>query len=313
VIFKNSLVQQLLIAFTIVALSNAAVWSLSSNSVPRALLRRLSQAPPADCLILGDSTMEAAFHSKVFLEANPQIHAINAALGATSATEHWVLFQRSPKAEPCIVTYGFFETKLTDSVEWSISDLIGNRCVMLYAETAEAVRLLTPNRFKRWFLSIASNIPFYTERGAVWSKIKRVRQLLAKLGMPHESAGRFGLVENFRQAAATRSQLEKQCQEALGRQDFFNGPFARLLEACRSAKHRLVVVNMPMPSERRVLLSSSIGLEYRRRLQHHLQEQGCYYIDASDWLPDSDFEDVWHANTNGAERFTQRLATQLPR
>ena len=72
---------------------------------------------------------------------------------------------------------------------------------------------------------------------------------------------------------------------------------------------RPVLILMPEAPSYRGLYPQGL----RERVKTSLESLGVPLVDASEWLPESDFYDGHHPFKKGAEAFTARLLREVPR
>jgi hypothetical protein len=85
----------------------------------------------------------------------------------------------------------------------------------------------------------------------------------------------------------------------------------RMLDRCRSAGVRVVLLGVPTCSPHRAGYTPPIEAEYDAYIQRLVVEYGCRYVDGRDWVPDAMFRDTLHVDVEGGKRFTRRLAREV--
>jgi hypothetical protein len=122
------------------------------------------------------------------------------------------------------------------------------------------------------------------------------------------SARDFGRASDFalleRDAASFRAEIA-----AIGRAGVSLLPaVADLFDRVRGSGAELIVVEMPMPSSHRTrFYDTEEWRAYRDAVRRSVAMHGGEYVDASSWIDDSGFEDVFHVNATGARAFSTRL------
>ena len=85
----------------------------------------------------------------------------------------------------------------------------------------------------------------------------------------------------------------------------------RMLDRCRSAGIRVVLLGMPTCSPHRAGYTPPIEADYDGYIQKLVAEYGCRYVDGRDWVPDAMFRDTLHVDVAGGKLFTRRLAREV--
>lgn len=85
----------------------------------------------------------------------------------------------------------------------------------------------------------------------------------------------------------------------------------KLIASCREKNVRVILLQTPLHSKVRDLLTPEMMAKYRtfiRRLEH---DYGCRFVDVSERIPDSMLHDCEHANREGREHFSQILSQEI--
>jgi hypothetical protein len=86
----------------------------------------------------------------------------------------------------------------------------------------------------------------------------------------------------------------------------------RVLGRCRAEGIGVVLLGIPACSAHREAITPAIDNEYRGYLGRVCREYGCRFVDARDWVADTDFLDTLHVRFDaGAKGFTGRLTREV--
>ena len=85
----------------------------------------------------------------------------------------------------------------------------------------------------------------------------------------------------------------------------------RLVRLCRDHDIEPILVGVPVTSVFRDCIQPEVNTQYREFVGAFCRQQGCRFVDYHTALADSQFLDYHHANENGTEVFSRRLATEL--
>jgi len=86
----------------------------------------------------------------------------------------------------------------------------------------------------------------------------------------------------------------------------------RVLGRCRTEGIGVILLGIPACSAHRQAVTPEIDAAYRGYLDRVTRAYGCRFVDASDWVPDTDFLDTLHVRfAAGAKAFTDRLAREV--
>jgi hypothetical protein len=290
-------------------------WAAKSSQRHR-LLASLETLPrETECLLLGNSLMEAGCDAGSLQVGWPGSKPVNIALGATSPVEHYLILKDALQQpiRPKYIVYGFFDDQLCDPPHGDWSELVGNRAIS-YTFPGDAAALYAPGSvLKKWQLWATGHIPMLAERSSPWSRVELLRRSLGDIGLPKHAVNRFGRVEDFAALEAKDTvSFNRRCEEALGR-DGFSVPVQGIVRLAREKGVELILLEMPMPSRHRALFYSSATWErMRTRLEGLARQEGAIYLCASDWVPeDGKFEDATHLSNAGAREFSLRLGKAL--
>jgi hypothetical protein len=83
-----------------------------------------------------------------------------------------------------------------------------------------------------------------------------------------------------------------------------------LLALCKRERLGVVMVRVPESSYYRNAYAATTKKAIDRWLKDVVAQTGVAVIDASEWLPDSQFADGFHVDADGASQFTRRLETE---
>jgi hypothetical protein len=86
----------------------------------------------------------------------------------------------------------------------------------------------------------------------------------------------------------------------------------RALARCKTEGIGVVLLGIPACTAHRQAITPDIHAAYRGYLDRVCREYGCRFVDASDWVPDTDFLDTLHVRFDGGARaFTDRLVREV--
>lgn len=312
---RSKFLFQVSIAIFVVLIANVAIQQLASRSIPRQLLRRAMKMPFATDIFLGNSTMEAGLIENAYSSYDSSIKPLNLGLGYTSSVEHLVLLKHLNK-RPERVFYGFFDTQLTDRPIGDFTTLTGNKSVGLYTDIETVIRHYAPNSWiDASFLRLVANVPVLLERHTVWSKVELIRRSLSQLAMQQRTLNQFGDTADFVLLESDPREFVAFCTSIVEKNCVLSEPILEIITCCKLTSSRMTFIEMPMPSEhRRRFYETSEWQAYRRHLSDFIEDKGCLYLNASNWVEDEGFSDILHLNAHGADIFSKRLALEcLPK
>ena len=300
--------------------ANIATNHLVQTSVPRQRLRALDESPPTiDVLAIGNSLVEADI-SPERVEArlrttHTRARVANAGLGASGIVEHFLILRHARKhLRFRTMVYGFFDHQMAEDFVRSNAEIIGNHNVLYYLEPEVALRLLPFGWWDRLLFAVCRRSALLSERSVMWSKVERMRRSMDELGMPAKSTDAFGRTADFTTLEAGSSRAFVLRSEAILRSGILLAePVRDLFSTAAEAGARIVVVEMPMhPSHLRTYYSQPVWREYRARTREAVLRSGATYLNASDWVSDSNlFADNLHLTKHGAQFFSDRLGAYL--
>lgn len=289
----------------------------SRHSVPMQLLRHMDAVPHPNLVFVGNSLIAAGVNEEVVTRLEdartPRLSCLNIGLGATGPITHLILlrrlFQRQPMVDTCV--YGFFDFQLTEP-DTRLPD--GNNSLCYYLEPEVAAKYYAKTWSDKIRFEIIRRVPYLREQLLVWGSVEKLRRRLAQVGMPPVNTNGFGRAEDFKALeSANTTTFDAQCQETVSRSEPLTAPVAALLHLAHLHTRRLVIVEMPQPSDHRRAFYRSTGWRvYRPYVQRLVETQGAEYIDASAWAPsDGDFSDPLHLNAEGAQTFSTKIMQAL--
>jgi hypothetical protein len=290
----------------------------SRNTVPRSTMSRLRQSSGAQTIALGNSLIGVGFDEGSFDAGRgigkPQ-GSINLAMGGSSGIEQLLMLRYALRQglRPHAVIFGFFDFTLTHPLEYSTSDLIGNRALLYYLEPEYARRYYHLSLHDRAEFEIMRHWELFVDRGTLWERIELFRRALAQQGMPPDKSSSLGRAVDFAMLEyPSASEFLSECGRA-SRNPLIPSIREIALQA-EGAGADVYFVEMPMPPDHVHMFydQSPWSAGYRLHLQRMLGELGANYIDASHWMPDENsFEDPLHLTYAGAQEFSRRLGEYL--
>lgn len=308
----RDLIRAALLAFVLLVGANAAVRRLSSNSVPRQWLGRLSaEAPRRDTLFLGNSVVAAGINCDEFDRVLGQPlsgkGSLNGGLGGTGPLQALIGWRHVMAGGHHLRTlyYGAIDLMLTEEDQGGVwrSALGANAVIFLRFPEVAAEYLGLGSLERTWFL-IVGRIPFFVERNSAWSKVELLRRWLGQLGRAHQEQNRFGRVEDFKQLVSGNLGRSAAVGQQRLRQDV-----RTILAEARSSGIRTRVVLLPVHPSRFPEIRDPGWIRYVEQLKGLLAREGAELVVASDWIRDeAAFTDFLHLNEKGAAEFSRLLA-----
>jgi hypothetical protein len=309
----------ILTCLAVLAVGNLAVKRLTAHTVSRRVLDDARAASSASVIAIGNSLIRAGFIPEVFTPAQPapvtSPAAVNLALGASSPVEQLLILREAFRANSSqrLLVYGFYDFQLTDPVQFSNADIIGNRDILYYQEPEFARRYFRMTLYDSAAFAVTRRLPMLYERGAVWAKVELLRRYLGQQGMPAESRNQFGRTADFTLLEAkSREEFEQHCLRAS--QAELNAPVAEIIREAQEHNRAagVVFVLMPLPPKHVEMFYDTAGwASYQRHIAQLLRASGVRYVDASRWIPDSSkFGDALHLSDRGAQEFSRRLLAE---
>jgi hypothetical protein len=296
---------------------NFGVAYLTRNSVPRRVMRHASDSQPARVIALGNSLMAAGFEEPVFDSAaglTAQEGAVNLSLGASSPVEQLLLlrYALAHGIRPHTLIYGFYDLQLSQPVEFSANDMIGNHAMLYYLEPIYARQFYSLSARDSLQFKALHNVPMFADRGAIWSKVEILRRSMAQQGMPQQNTNQFGKAADFSLLEpASADAFRKDCEAT--QQLPLAPPVAELIRQAHEANMDIVLVEMPMrQSHRAQFYETKWWTDYMSHVRDLLQPYHVTFVDAGDWAADDSlFDDPLHLSQRGARLFSQRMGELL--
>lgn len=305
----------------ILVLFGALDWEVArqaANTVPRWTMGRVRQATGAQVLAMGNSLIGVGFKEPSFdggMGLDKQSGSISVAMGGSSAIEQLLMLRYALRQgmRPRVVLFGFFDFTLTHPLEYTTSDLIGNRAMLYYIEPEYARGFYRLSLHDGAEFEIMRHFELFVDRGTVWERVELWRRALAQQGMPPEKTNEMGRAVDFAMLEyPSQAEFVAECGRA-SRNPLIPSVREIALQA-EAAGAKVYFVEMPMPPEHVRLFYEQPQWSggYRAHLQQMLGELGAKYIDASHWMPDENsFEDPLHLSYAGAQEFSKRLGAYL--
>ena len=305
----RSLLRQLAIAISVVAVANVGIARLARHSIPRQLLAKAERAEPATDLFLGNSTMACGVDELAFAESVLGHRPLNLGLMATYPVEHLLIYRRQEKHAGAAVYYGYFDRQLTAPPTARPESLLGNRAMSYYVDPPLAYDYYSgDSSFRMLGFHLAGFFPAYVERAAVWGRVERLRRQLGGVGLPKADENRFGRVADFDFLQESTENFSLGCQTAVRDRTPLSAPISSILQAARSRRSTIYFIEMPMSGVHRKLYNSNEEwLAYRKYLAELIREVDAIDIPAGDWVSEDGFADAIHMNERGARTFSSKL------
>ena len=301
----------------VVAAINGVLALVAHRTLPRRLMKRITESTSAEVVAVGNSLIVAGFDEKSFDAAAgipPSNAAANIGLGASSPVEQMLLYRYAIAngMRPRVLVYGFFDFQLTDPVTMTNADLIGNRAILYYLEPEFGRRFYRLPTHDAVVFEAMRFFPMFVYRGAVWSKVEQFRRFLGQQGFPRQQTNEFGRASDFSLLEAkSAAKFTEQCNSSLS--SALTSPVEELFREAHAAGVSIVVVEMPMsPYHRKTFYSSEAWPAYAAHARALVSQYDATFIDASDWIPDrTSFYDNLHLNPAGKGEFSRRLGELL--
>ncbi len=309
-------------AFTalLVVVANALVGRAVRNSMPRQTMHALDAAPPVIRMLgMGSSLVAAGFDpaaiESTFRSAGHPVVVVNGALGGTGAIEHLLLVRRTLLHHTVQqLIYGYSDQVMADAGSLANSDLIGNHAILYYEDPRITLRYAQFDWMNLIAFQADRCCALLRERGAIWSKVEKMRRAMGGVGMPHQAVNRFGRAGDFDllEAKSPEAFIER-CNQLMQTGQMLSPPLRELFREVSAQGGRITVVEMPMHAWHvKTFYELPVWAEYRRATRLAVERLGGSYIDASHWIPEeNEFEDHLHLGPSGAARFSRLLAAQL--
>jgi hypothetical protein len=189
-----------------------------------------------------------------------------------------------------------------------------------YVEPETAARFYYPDSpIDRALVPALGKIPVFTDRFSVWARVEKLRRSLSGILFTRSGGGaennQFGRAADF-QALEARSvdEFRANCNAYMRGQEF-SPAVEEMLKTARAHAKRTVIVAMPMsPHHRQNFYSVPEWPFFREHLRKLAASRGIEFVEAEDWVTEpSGFADNVHLSSEGAKKFSQRLAHELAR
>ena len=303
----------ILVCAGVLLAANATVARLTRHTVSKRILAEAAISSHAETIALGNSLVRAGFVAEEF--SPPRLEggrstALNMAMGASSPAEHLLLLRAALRsnANAQMLLYGYYDFQLTDPVQFTFGDLIGNHDLLYFEEPEFARRFYSMSRMDSIAFEISRQIPLIAERGAVWAKVQGLRRTISQQGMPREAMNTFGRVSDFSLLEAhSREEFVEHCERAANAP--LNAPVAEIIRQAHEKRMNVVFIAMPLPPRHLQLFYDTPDWRaYQQHVQNLLASENVRYLDASRWIPDpAKFADALHLSEAGAQEFSRRL------
>lgn len=293
-------------------LANFGTLLMARSSLPMRLLRSIEQGNGVTDVFLGSSVMEAAVDPSAFMEKIPASKTLNLALGGTAAVEHYLFLLAAERLKPKRITYGFYDTQLTDPSLGHLGATLGYRSVVyyLYPDTAQ-LYYAGNDGILRAQMALASHVPMYVFRMSVWGRVALLRQRLRRIGVHDRSNDPYGMAARFARLEQMNFQSFPRII-AVANGAPLNPAIQGMLSAADTLHASMFVIAMPMTTRHRMQFYDSPGWRsYLVHVDSLVTGRGGRFIDASDWIPDSEFSDALHITRRGSAEFSSRLAAMM--
>jgi hypothetical protein len=296
---------------------NFVIAYVTRNSVPRRVMRHAVESQPARVLALGNSLMAAGFDESVFDSAAGMTvskGAVNLSLGASSPVEQLLLLQYAiaQGIRPHLLIYGFYDLQLSDRVQFSANDMIGNHAMLYYLEPTYARQFYFLSARDSLQFNALHNVPMFADRGAIWSKVEILRRSMTQQGMPQENTNQFGRATDFSLLEPANADVfRRDCEAAI--QLPLAPPVAELFRQAHDANMDIVLVEMPMRRAHRAqFYETKWWNDYIAHIRELLRPYNVTFVDSSNWaVDDSLFADPLHLSKQGADLFSKRMGELL--
>lgn len=305
------------IAIAAFIIGNVAMDRLAAQTSRRKFLVQADATPPADCMFLGSSNVQAGADTAAFEAAWPgdrKLSASNFALGQTSPVEHALLFKRALARghHPRFLVYGFRDDQLNLPFSSDWSELVGNRVLSYYDPEAAAAFYAPGSRIEPLRLALIGHLPLLAERSTIYEKIRVLNRDIGDFGRPKMVRNRFGVVADFDKDSLKRAAAFQSICEASLDKDFAS-PVREIFRIARERDIVPILVEMPVLSRlQKTIYSIPAWVALRAHLKALAEKDGVLYWSAHDWCSeDAHFEDLIHLNPKGAEVFSARMAREL--
>lgn len=291
-----------------------------ARTLPRLILGEAQRAAKVDTLLLGNSLLMAGFSENAYRQNLPSGTAsgpaLNLACGGTMPAETLQFLEVARKRFPQIpyVIYGYMFDHLTAPTEAGWHDLAGNRAIFYYADFELGLSLYHPrNALENFQCRLTRLLPAVYERFNVWRRVELLRRRFDRWGLPPEAATRFGRAADFVSDPFQPKDKESfaiNCRRAVQEHVPLSIPVKEIIRRARAAGAKVIVVEMPLPVERRQFFGAGEAWKvYRQHVRGLIEGEGAAYLDALDWFSDDEryFMDYVHLNPAGAVEFSRRL------
>ena len=181
---RRVFLQALIVTVVIVVAADLLAQRMASNSVPRQVMRTISNAPEAiDVLAIGNSLIAAGFDpaavEQTFREARRSCVAVNGGLGASGVIEHLALTRLAFRHHTVkSVIYGFFDQQMSSPLAEKNSELIGNHNMLYYQEPQLTLQYANFDLLDRLSFMVYRSSALLRERSAIWAKVDGAQWVL---------------------------------------------------------------------------------------------------------------------------------------
>jgi hypothetical protein len=282
------------------------------------LLKQMPQGAEYDVLLLGNSTMARSVDAETVAKESG-LRVLKLALGGVSAQEECLLleefFSRGNKAKRVVL--GFHDMHLEGMKLHRWSELSGANNLGYFTDAVRMREVYELNALESAKVKLTSYLPMLVRRSNLWAKVEALRRRMSDLGMPNATAATAdGRVEDFKfypYLLKDREVAHVEMQALVESEAELSLPLQRILAACVQHGAKLVVLEMPLLSERVAICEKdSRWQNYRSYREQMLKEAGAQWLSQLRWSGQaSDFADPVHMTEEAAVRFSKALAALL--
>jgi hypothetical protein len=241
------------------------------------------------------------------------------ALGGVSAEEECLLleefFARGNKVKQVVL--GFHDLHLEGNGAPTWSSLSGAMNLIYFVPHERAQQVYQLSTAESLKVRLTRYMPMLVRRANLWVRVEQLRRSLGEIGMSAVQSTADGHEGDFKFYPYLESEREAAHEVMRGivkPQMPFSPGLRRIVSACRQHGSSLVVMEMPLSSDRvAVCEEDERWQDYRTARAEHLKQAGVTVMSALKWsLTSDDFADPVHLKPEAAARFSIHLAKTLP-
>lgn len=278
----------------------------------RRVLDDIQASRHPDLLFVGNSLLQGHIDTLALNRGAAQTFTpLNISLGATDAHDLALITLYALRQHPGIHTMvvGFYDYQLTEQTPVTPYELTANHGIAFDRRIppAEVTSIYGFNRVQTAEFFLFRSFPMAADRLNVWKYAELLRRSMGNMGMPPpKSKQGFWMIH-------PAEYYVQQPQLFLNDPTHFNTCYERIFSQASANRVHIILVLMPIsPLHHDVFYAHDHWRTYQEGLEELAHKRRFDFIDASDWMPESnDFQDALHMTPSVTAEFSRHLGAEL--